>query len=78
MIYSVPLNQIISQPIVATIQIDGVRITTTEYGELANVPFTVESVDVDVNRMNGTSDLWKLQGGRLCQWRHTTRPDDLK
>ena len=74
-VYNVPLNHIISRPLVATLQVDGVRVTS---GELADVPFTLESVDVDVNKISGTIDLWERQGGKLCQWRHTTRPDDLK
>ncbi|XP_041377290.1 uncharacterized protein LOC121389705 [Gigantopelta aegis] len=78
--YSVPLNEMISRPIGAFLEMDGVRVTTAKYGELANVPFTVESVDVAMyKKIDGCVDQWKKDGGILCQWKVTTKEsDDLK
>ncbi|XP_041378632.1 uncharacterized protein LOC121390778 [Gigantopelta aegis] len=80
-VYSVPQNQIIKRPIVATLEIDGVRVTAERHGELASLPFTVESVDFDVYRkISGSVDQWKKDGGVLCQWKYGRGPesDDSK
>ena len=78
-IYSVPLNVIIRKHVVATLEIDGVRVTREKHGQIASAPFTVESVDIDVYRkINGSVDQWKEDGGILCQWRHTIGSGDLK
>lgn len=65
-IYSVPLNQRISRPIIAQLHENGVPVTE---GDIAGTQFTVTSMDVDVaNGVGGAVDTWANTGGILCQW----------
>ncbi|XP_046340385.2 uncharacterized protein LOC124121432 [Haliotis rufescens] len=64
-IYSVPLNQRISKPVVAVIKNSGVQVET---GELASALWYVETIDVTTATTPTTPDQWKANGGKLCQW----------
>ncbi|XP_041377423.1 uncharacterized protein LOC121389840 [Gigantopelta aegis] len=72
-IYSVPLNQIISQPLLADLMNNGIRVTGDLMEEEADITFSVESIDYDVYTHRKTTDEWKESGGKLCQWAKNTR-----
>ena len=64
-IYSVPLNQMISKPIIAYINfINGTRVTT---GPLASEYYHVATVDATIEHHHKHADVWATSGGELCQ-----------
>ena len=66
------------KPISATLLINDIKATVEKHGELANVPFTIESVDIYVfNHVEGVIDDWGTKGGRLCRW-YEPSPNDLE
>lgn len=63
--YSVPLNQTISRPIIATLRArDGSLITS---GHFANDIYKVVSLDSKVALNLTNNDPWQTSGGKLCQ-----------
>lgn len=65
MYYSVPLNETISRPIIATIRArDGSLITS---GPFSNDIYKVVSLDSNVALNLTHNDPWQMSGGKLCQ-----------
>ncbi|CAD5115643.1 DgyrCDS4599 [Dimorphilus gyrociliatus] len=70
-IYSVPLNQLTSEPFIAYLYKDGNRVTN---GSLASAKINIATIPE-----SGTVDNWVNSGGRACQWTHfqtSTSPVD--
>lgn len=64
-IYSVPLNQVISRPIIAYIEFkNGSRVT---HGPLSSETYIVSTIDQKTVHNPTYKDVWASSGGRLCQ-----------